>query len=79
MPSEVIRTFPFKVALVLLRTAPPLVTGLRPWTARPVLGPRSGNSGRSEPKSKRLSAVGKTIPPRRAEGRRQVAPMIVRR
>ena len=29
-----IRTLPFGTALVLLRSAPPLVTDLRPWTAR---------------------------------------------
>jgi type IV secretory pathway TraG/TraD family ATPase VirD4 len=34
MPPEVIRTLPFGTALVLLRSAPPLVTDLRPWTAR---------------------------------------------
>jgi hypothetical protein len=34
MPPEVIRTLPFGTALVLLRSAPPLVTDLRPWTER---------------------------------------------
>ena len=34
MPPEAIRTLPFGTALVLLRSAPPLVTALRPWTAR---------------------------------------------
>jgi len=34
MPPEVIRTLPFGTALVLLRSAPPLVTDLRPWTDR---------------------------------------------
>ena len=34
MPPEVIRTLPFGTALVLLRSAPPLVTDLRAWTAR---------------------------------------------
>ncbi|MBO0748255.1 MAG: type IV secretory system conjugative DNA transfer family protein, partial [Acidimicrobiaceae bacterium] len=34
MPPETIRTLPFGTALVLLRSAPPLVTSLRPWTAR---------------------------------------------
>lgn len=34
MPPEIIRTLPFGTALVLLRSAPPLVTDLRPWTAR---------------------------------------------
>ncbi len=34
MPPETIRTLPFGTALVLLRTAPPLVTDLRPWTSR---------------------------------------------
>ena len=34
MPPETIRTLPFGTALVLLRSAPPLITDLRPWTAR---------------------------------------------
>lgn len=34
MPPETIRTLPFGTALILLRSAPPLVTDLRPWTAR---------------------------------------------
>ncbi len=34
MPPEVIRTLPFGTALVLLRSAPPVVTDLRPWTER---------------------------------------------
>ena len=34
MPPEVIRTLPFGTALVLLRSAPPVVTDLSPWTAR---------------------------------------------
>jgi type IV secretory pathway TraG/TraD family ATPase VirD4 len=34
MPPETIRTLPFGTALVLLRSAPPLVTDLRPWTSR---------------------------------------------
>ena len=34
MPPETIRTLPFGTALVLLRSAPPLVTDLRPWTTR---------------------------------------------
>ena len=34
MPPEAIRTLPFGTALVLLRSAPPLVTRLRPWTDR---------------------------------------------
>jgi type IV secretion system protein VirD4 len=38
MPPETIRTLPFGTALVLLRSAPPLVTDLRPWTARPDAG-----------------------------------------
>lgn len=35
MPPEAIRTLPFGTAIVLLRSTPPLVTDLRPWTARP--------------------------------------------
>ncbi|CUR58153.1 putative membrane protein [metagenome] len=35
MPPETIRTLPFGTALVLLRSAPPIVTDLRPWTGRP--------------------------------------------
>lgn len=34
MPPETIRTLPFGTALVLLRSAPPLVTEMRPWTDR---------------------------------------------
>jgi type IV secretion system protein VirD4 len=34
MPPEVIRILPFGTALVLFRSAPPLVTDLRPWTDR---------------------------------------------
>lgn len=34
MPPEAIRTLPFGTALVLLRSAPPIVTNLRPWTDR---------------------------------------------
>jgi type IV secretory pathway TraG/TraD family ATPase VirD4 len=34
MPPEAIRTLPFGTGLVLLRSAPPIVTGLRPWTGR---------------------------------------------
>ncbi|MFD6175546.1 MULTISPECIES: type IV secretory system conjugative DNA transfer family protein [unclassified Isoptericola] len=35
MPPETIRMLPFGAALVLLRSAPPLVTDLRAWTKRP--------------------------------------------
>ncbi|MFO6453378.1 MULTISPECIES: type IV secretory system conjugative DNA transfer family protein [unclassified Aeromicrobium] len=35
LPPETIRTLPFGTALLLLRSAPPLVTELRPWTRRP--------------------------------------------
>ncbi len=35
MPPETIRTLPFGTALVLLRSAPPLVTDLRRWDRRP--------------------------------------------
>jgi type IV secretory pathway TraG/TraD family ATPase VirD4 len=34
MPPERIRTLPFGTGLVLLRSAPPVVTDLHPWTAR---------------------------------------------
>jgi type IV secretory pathway TraG/TraD family ATPase VirD4 len=34
MPPETIRTLPFGTGLVLLRSSPPLVTDLRPWTSR---------------------------------------------
>lgn len=34
MPPEAISMLPFGTALVLLRSAPPLVTNLLPWTAR---------------------------------------------
>lgn len=35
MPPDAIRTLPFGTALVLLRAAPPIVTRMRAWTARP--------------------------------------------
>lgn len=38
MPPEAIRMLPFGTALVLLRSAPPLVTTLRAWTARKEAG-----------------------------------------
>ena len=34
MPPEQIRMLPFGTGLVLLRSAPPIVTDLRRWTAR---------------------------------------------
>ncbi len=34
MPPERIRTLPFGTGLVLLRSAPPIVTSLRTWTNR---------------------------------------------
>src|SRR3546814_18017821 len=34
MPPETIRTLPFGTALLLLRSSPPPVTYLRPWTSR---------------------------------------------
>jgi hypothetical protein len=34
MPPERIRTLPFGTGLVLLRSAPPIVTGLRSWVDR---------------------------------------------
>jgi type IV secretion system protein VirD4 len=34
MPPERIRTLPFGTGLVLLRSAPPIVAALRPWTSR---------------------------------------------
>jgi type IV secretory pathway TraG/TraD family ATPase VirD4 len=34
MPPDTIRTLPFGTALVLLRSAPPIVTRLRAWTVR---------------------------------------------
>lgn len=35
MPPDVIRTMPYGTALLMLRAAPPIVTQLREWTARP--------------------------------------------
>lgn len=35
MPPDVIRTMPYGTALLLLRSAPPIVTRMREWTARP--------------------------------------------
>ena len=34
MPPDVIRTLPFGTGLVLLRSAPPIITRLRAWTTR---------------------------------------------
>jgi type IV secretion system protein VirD4 len=34
MPPDVLRTLPFGTSVVLLRTARPIITDLRPWTAR---------------------------------------------
>lgn len=36
MPPDRIRTLPFGTALILLRSARPIVTALRPWTKRRV-------------------------------------------
>lgn len=35
MPPEVLRTLPFGTGVVMLRAARPIITSLRPWTARP--------------------------------------------
>ncbi|MEV0949094.1 TraM recognition domain-containing protein [Promicromonospora sp. NPDC050249] len=35
MPAQAIRMLPFGISLVLLRAAPPIITDLRTWTARP--------------------------------------------
>ncbi|MDR1513259.1 MAG: TraM recognition domain-containing protein [Propionibacteriaceae bacterium] len=35
MPPEAIRTLPFGTGITLLRSAPPIITDLRAWTARP--------------------------------------------
>ncbi|GAB3597198.1 type IV secretory system conjugative DNA transfer family protein [Microbacterium tumbae] len=35
LPPDVLRTMPFGVGVVLLRTARPIITDLRPWTKRP--------------------------------------------
>lgn len=35
MPPEVLRTLPFGTGVVMLRSARPIITTLRPWTARP--------------------------------------------
>jgi hypothetical protein len=34
LPPDRIRTLPFGTGVTLLRAAPPIVTNLRPWTAR---------------------------------------------
>jgi len=38
VPADVLRTLPFGTAIVLLRTARPIVTTLAPWTSRPDAG-----------------------------------------
>jgi type IV secretion system protein VirD4 len=48
MPPEAIRTLPFGTALVLLRSAPPLVTDLRPWTEREQADQLLGDRARVE-------------------------------
>ena len=35
LPPDRIRTLPFGTGVTLLRSAPPIVTGLRPWPTRP--------------------------------------------
>jgi type IV secretion system protein VirD4 len=35
MPPNVLRTLPFGTSVTMLRTARPIITDLRPWTARP--------------------------------------------
>lgn len=35
LPPDVLRTLPFGTGVVMLRTARPIITKLRPWTARP--------------------------------------------
>lgn len=35
LPPDVLRTLPFGTGVVMLRTARPIITRLRPWTARP--------------------------------------------
>jgi hypothetical protein len=35
MPPETIRTLPLGFGVILLRTTRPIITDLRPWTARP--------------------------------------------
>ena len=48
MPPETIRTLPFGTALVLLRSAPPLVTDLRKWTDRKNADPLRAERGEVE-------------------------------
>ena len=35
LPPDVLRTTPFGLGVILLRTARPIITDLRPWTKRP--------------------------------------------
>jgi hypothetical protein len=35
LPPDVLRTLPFGTGVVMLRTARPIITKLRPWPARP--------------------------------------------
>jgi type IV secretory pathway TraG/TraD family ATPase VirD4 len=35
LPPEAVRTMPFGTAVTMLRSAPPIITRLRPWTGRP--------------------------------------------
>lgn len=38
LPPDVLRTVPFGTGVILLRSAPPIVTDLRPWARRPDAG-----------------------------------------
>ncbi|QQT71104.1 type IV secretory system conjugative DNA transfer family protein [Brevibacterium casei] len=48
MPPEVLRTLPFGTGVVMLRTARPIITRLRPWTARPDAAQLKANRGEVE-------------------------------
>ncbi len=48
MAPDTLRTLPFGTGVILLRTARPIVTDLRPWTDRPDAKALRGHRGEVE-------------------------------
>ena len=62
MPPDTIRTLPFGSALVLLRSAPPIVTKMRTWTRRPDAGQLRDDRAEIEALLERRSSGGDSAP-----------------
>ena len=62
MPPDTIRTLAFGTALVLLRSAPPIVTRMRAWTARPDAKELRAGRERVEAMLRPASAGSKSAP-----------------